>query len=284
MFERFRKKTSPKNETTEDVAATLTELEVAIEAEVVASGDEIEQARQDLMRAAMEAIMIPAPEAKSEAATSVRPKSDDADIPVIRVKVTRPAPSIPAPKPQPPAPTKVAEPSTGIEPLAPPESTESPPAPVKPAIVEQKAPESDEVETATDESPEIVPLGTDPLVVKHEPPETKETTGSETQQIEEQEDVPEEEIIAPIAPGNELLSSRLMVSADAETIDVPVENPPAEIMSESPASDMPSTPVSLSVPTGKSSDEPRIAQLDDIMIDIVRQDIASHRKRISRPS
>ena len=40
MFERFRKKSSPENETTADVAATLAELEDEVEAEVVASGDD----------------------------------------------------------------------------------------------------------------------------------------------------------------------------------------------------------------------------------------------------
>ena len=207
MFERFRKKSSTKNETTADVAATLAELEVEVEAEVVASGDEIEQARQDLMRAAMEAITIPAPEAESETAAFVPPKSDDANIPVIQVRVTSPAPPIPKPQSKPTAPPQAAEPSAKMEPLAPSEPTESPPSPVEPTIDEQKTPESVEEETAADESPEMVPLRTEPLVVEQEPPEIKETTGP---------------------------------------------------------------------------DEPRIAQLDDIMIDIIKQDIASHRRQISR--
>ena len=284
MFERFRKKSSTKNETTENVAATLAELEIEVEAESVTSGDEIEQARQDLMRAAMEAITIPAPKAESELATSAPPKSDDADIPVIQVKITRPTTPIPAPKPKPPTPPQAAEPAAKIEPLAPSEPVESTPSPVEPAIDEQKTPESPEGETAADESPEIVPLRSDALVVKHEPPETKETTGLEEQLIEEREDIPEDEIIAQIAPENELLSSRVMVFADAENTDASVENLPAEIPLESPASEIPPDQVSFPASPGEQPDEPRIAQLDDIMIDIVKQDIASHRRRIYQPN
>ena len=274
MFGQFRKKSSPKKETTKDVTATLPELEV--EAEVVTSGDEIEQARQDLMRAAMETIMITAPEA--EASASAPPKSDNADIPVIQVRVTPPTPPIPEPKPKPTAPPQTAEPSAKMKPLAPSEPAESPPSPVEPTIDEQKAPESVEGETATDESPEMVLLRTEPLVVKHEPSETKETTDPEEQLIEEREDIPEDEIITQIAPENELLSSRLMVFADAENTVAPMESPPAEITLESPASEIPPAR------PGEQPDEPRIAQLDDIMIDIVKQDIASHRRRISPPN
>ena len=282
MFERFRKKSSTKNETTENVAATLAELEIEVEAESVTSGDEIEQARQDLMRAAMETIMITAPEA--EASASAPPKSDNADIPVIQVRVTPPTPPIPEPKPKPTAPPQTAEPSAKMKPLAPSEPAESPPSPVEPTIDEQKAPESVEGETATDESPEMVLLRTEPLVVKHEPSETKETTDPEEQLIEEREDIPEDEIIAQIAPENELLSSRVMVFADAENTDASVENLPAEIPLESPASEIPPDQVSFPASPGEQPDEPRIAQLDDIMIDIVKQDIASHRRRISPPN
>jgi len=280
MFERFRKKSSTKNETTEDVAATLAELEVEVESESVTSGDEIEQALQDLMRAAMEAITIPAPEAGPELGASAPPKSDDADIPVIQVRVTRPAPLKPSPKPQPQAPPQAAK----IEPLAPSEPIESTPSPVEPAIDEQKTPESPGGETAADESPEIVSLRSEPLVVKHEPSETKETTDPEEQLIEEREDIPEDEIIAQIAPENELLSSQLMVFADTENTDASVENLPAEIPLESPASEIPPDQVSFPAFPGEQPDEPRIAQLDDIMIDIVKQDIASHRRRIYQPN
>jgi hypothetical protein len=286
MFGRFRKKSSLKNDTMEDVAATQAELEVEVEADVVSSGDEIEQARQDLMRAAMEAIAIPAPEVRSETAASVPSVTYEADIPVIQVKVTPPVAPIPAPQPKPPAPTQTAEPTTKMEPVSSFEPAASPLSPVESTIDEQKTSESVEEETTAEETSEIVPLRTEPLVVEAFPVEQElpPEDSIEEPQIEEQEDIPEDEIIAQIAPENELLSSRFMVFADAINTGAPRENPPAEIPSESPPSEILSAPVSFPARPGELPDEPRVAQLDDIMIEIVKQDIASRRKRISPPN
>ncbi len=324
MFERFRKKSSAKKETSEGVGATA-ELKAGEESKSASRGNEIEQARQDLMRAAMEAVMMPDAEAEPGAAASVPPKSDEAEIPVIQVKVTRPTPPAPKSESKPPTPSPTTESTVKREPVSPPEPKESRPVPAEPALVEPKAPDSEEaeeVEVATEEVLEIVPLRTEPLVVEHKPTETKDTAGPEIQsiaepkdipaekdldtpadsvvgeafpvelelprqasseelRIEEPEDISEEDIFAHISLENEHLLSRLMVSADVETMEASGENAPVEKIPESRAFKTPTTAVSLSVPTGKPSEEPRIAHLDDIMIDIVKQDIASHRRRIS---
>jgi hypothetical protein len=331
MLGRFRKKSSaaPESMTEKDSTPSRTvedKVEKELEVEFNPTGDEIDQARQDLMRAAMEAIAMPAAEPGSTdaAATTVK----DEEIPVIQVKIKRPEPKTPLPsksepqtkpptplpsksEPQtkPPAPqarsaptpraritelpTKIkwTEPTKSLEPSPPaPEPVIAPPPepePTAPAKVESREIESVTIKPETIESiptkietpADVVPIRTEPMVVE---PESPQPDSIAEPQNEEEEDIPEPEIIAQIAPETEILSSRIMTYADTESTVEPLEIPSEEKPLESPASEI--SPVVPSLPPrhSESDDDPQIAQLDEIMTDIVRQDITSHRKRLAQ--
>lgn len=284
MFARFRKKASENQEIPEEVAVASPEGET----DNVDSVAEIEKARQDLMRAAMEAITMPAAETES----SVSESSGEEDIPVIQVRINRPEPPTSEVESEPETPAESAAPSPQKKPIAP---AESPPAPGEPVFLEKKEPETTEAVTAPEKSPEVVPVRSEPMVVEpEERPDTKETPDRESaperipevdpelQEVEDQEYFPEDKIIAEIFPETELLSSRLMAFAEAENEVAPVGIPPGDIPLESPASEIPPASVSFPARPSEQPADTSIAQLDDIMIDIVKQDIASHRRRISR--
>ena len=286
MFARFRKKASENQEIPEEVAVASSEGET----DDVDSVAEIEKARQDLMRASMEAITMPAAETES----SVSESSGEEDIPVIQVRINRPEPPTSEVESEPETPAESAAPSPPKKPIAP---AESPPAPGEPVFLEKKEPETTEAATTPEKSPEVVPIRSEPMVVEpEERPDTKETPDRESaperipevdpelQEVEDQEYFPEDEIIAEIFPETELFSSRLMAFAEAENEVASVGIPPGDIPLESPASEIPPANVSFSARPGEQPADASIAQLDDIMIDIVKRDIASHRRRISRSS
>jgi len=311
----------------------LSEQKVEVEAEIVTSGDEIEQARQDLMRAAMEAIAMPAAQTES----SVSKSSVEEDIPVIRVRINRPEPPVPEVEPAPETPATSTAPSVKKETVA---SKERPLVPIEPSLLDKKDLNLTKSDTALEELPKGVPVTSEPMVVEteersgakktadresvpeHMPdidPELQETllphedseqeeafdaeyaladsTGIETfpaeqelpredifeeQSIEKQQDIPEEEIHAVIFPQTDVLSSRVMAFAEAETEFPPAQISPEDVPLESPASEILPADVSFPAPPREQPAAASIAQLDDIMIDIVKQDIALHRRRISR--